>query len=95
MNNKKNNERIYELKKKDSQTAILLSLLIAGAGQMYAGKVLKGIVILVLSALMWSVFLGWIPWIIGIFDAHYTVKGANELLRLELGITQRDRKVVA
>ena len=58
----------YEQKKKSVGMATVLSFLIAGTGQMYLGKIGKGILILLFC---WLV----IPWIYGIYDAH---KGAND-----------------
>ncbi len=57
--------------------ALLLSLLICGIGQMYNGQVAKGFLMLIGSALLWLVLLGWVIWIWSMIDAYQTAKGIN------------------
>lgn len=84
--NKTKAERLYELKKKDPVLAVILSLLIIGAGSIYAGKTASGIIQLVLSIVLWMFFLGWIMWIISPFIAYSDAKKTNEELMLELDL---------
>ena len=63
----------YEQKKKSAGIATILSFLIAGTGQMYLGKIGKGILILLFCWLF-------IPWIYGIYDANKSAKDYNALL---------------
>lgn len=67
-----------EAKPKSAGTALLLSILICGAGQMYNGQIGKGIGMLVLCVLLWFVFLGWIINIWSWIDAYRTAKAMNE-----------------
>lgn len=63
----------YEQKKKNVGIATALSILIPGVGQMYLGKVGRGILILLFSWLI-------IPWIYGIYDAYQYAKNYNAQL---------------
>ena len=63
----------YEQKKKNEGIAILLSVIIPGAGQIYLGRVGKGIVILLT---FWLI----LPWIYGVYDAYKSVKDYNARL---------------
>jgi TM2 domain-containing membrane protein YozV len=71
--------------------AAVLSFLIPGLGQIYCGKIGKGILFLVLaivSAVLIIIFLIGIPiyiivWVINILDAHKTAKRINEGLDTE------------
>ncbi|WP_048197420.1 TM2 domain-containing protein [Methanocaldococcus sp. FS406-22] len=63
----------YEQKKKSVGIAVLLSLVIPGAGQMYLGKVGKGIIILLT---FWLI----IPYLYGIYDAYKSAKDYNAQL---------------
>ncbi|CAD7773747.1 hypothetical protein FHEFKHOI_01467 [Candidatus Methanoperedenaceae archaeon GB50] len=63
----------YEQKSKNVGIATALSIIIAGVGQMYLGKVGKGILILLFC---WLV----IPWIYGIYDAYKGAKDYNARL---------------
>jgi len=63
----------YEQKKKSIGIAVLLSAIIPGAGQMYLGRVGKGIIILLTCWLI-------IPWIYGIYDAYKSAKDYNARL---------------
>ncbi|NPA62819.1 MAG: TM2 domain-containing protein [Methanococci archaeon] len=69
------NQRIvyYEQKKKSVGIAVLLSFFIPGAGQMYLGKVGKGIILLLTCWLI-------IPWIYSIYDAYKSAKDYNAQL---------------
>jgi TM2 domain-containing membrane protein YozV len=72
---------------KSPGVALLLSLLICGAGQMYCGKVGKGILMLIGCIALWFIFLGWIIWIWSMIDAYATAKDMNlrYLRRLQSG----------
>ncbi|AKG91735.1 TM2 domain [Geoglobus ahangari] len=63
----------FEQKRKSVGMAVALSILIPELGQMYLGKVGKGILILLFSWLI-------IPWIYGIYDAYKYSKDYNALL---------------
>ncbi|MDI6885794.1 MAG: TM2 domain-containing protein [archaeon] len=63
----------YEQKKKSAGIATLLSFIIPGAGQMYLGRVGKGILILIFCWLI-------IPWLYGIYDAYKTANDYNARL---------------
>lgn len=54
--------------------ALILSIVICGAGQMYNGQVAKGILMLVGCVLLWLVALGWIINIWSWIDAYVTAK---------------------
>lgn len=62
---------------KSPGVALLLSLIISGAGQMYCGRVGKGILMLIGTIALWVVFLGWIVWIWSMVDAYSTAKAMN------------------
>jgi TM2 domain-containing membrane protein YozV len=72
---------------KSAGVALLLSFLICGAGQMYCGRVGKGILMLIGCIALWFVFLGWIIWIWSMIDAYATAKDMNLrfLRRLQAG----------
>jgi len=57
--------------KKDKTLAGILSFLVPGLGQVYAGKIARGIVFFVAAAIGYVAFVlpGVIVWIINIFDA--------------------------
>jgi TM2 domain-containing membrane protein YozV len=56
---------------KDPVLALILSLLLlGGAGQIYLGQTTKGIVLIVATALLSCVGIGFIVWIVGIIDAY-------------------------
>ena len=63
----------YEQKKKSGGIALLLSLIIPGAGQMYLGKVGMGII---LFFTFWLI----LPWIYSIYDAYKSAKDNNAQL---------------
>lgn len=62
---------------KSAGVALLLSFLLCGAGQMYCGRVGKGILMLVGAIALWFVFLGWIIQIWSMVDAYQTAKQMN------------------
>ncbi len=57
--------------------ALLLSLILCGTGQIYNGEVSKGIIMLILSFLLWFVFLGWVVHIWSIVDAVVVAERIN------------------
>ena len=87
---KTNKEQIYQLKKKKGYVSVLWNLLFVGAGNIYAGKVGKGFLTMIMSSVIFwiSTMFFMIPWIIFyifvIADGIEDVKKYNELLRLEL-----------
>jgi len=84
--NKSIKNQIFEIKKKSAGIAVLLSLLITGAGQMYAGRILRGFIFMFIQVALWFIALGWVMWIIAPIDAYYCVENHNKLVALELGI---------
>jgi TM2 domain-containing membrane protein YozV len=72
---------------KSAGVALFLSFLICGAGQMYCGRVGKGILMLIGCIALWFIFLGWIIWIWSMVDAYATAKDMNLrfLRRLQFG----------
>lgn len=79
-------QQLYELKKKNTTTAVILSLLIIGAGSMYNGKVGSGIMQLIVSLLLWMFALGWIMWFVSPFIAYSEANKHNQLLKIELDL---------
>lgn len=57
--------------------ALLLSLILSGTGQIYNGEVSKGIIMLILTFLLWFVFLGWVVHIWSIVDAVVVAERIN------------------
>ncbi|WP_456372824.1 hypothetical protein [Methanocaldococcus sp.] len=84
----------YEQKKKSVGIAVLLSFVIPGAGQMYLGKVGKGIILLIATGILIAfglllsllvigiplLLLGLIIWIYSIYDAYKSAKDYNAQL---------------
>ena len=75
------------MNKKSEALAIVLSFLIPGVGEMYAGKVGKGVVILLLAIIsavlmifIIGVFLYLIIWIYSMIDSYNLVKQYNIML---------------
>ena len=74
--------------KKSEGLALILSLLIPGLGHMYAGKVTKGLWILI-GAIVCAVLFPYVIftaigvlalWVYGMYDAYITTKEYNEYL---------------
>ena len=87
------NQRIayYEQKKKNAGIAALLSFLIPGAGQIYLGKVKRGIILFILafiSAILCGILIGLlllpIVYIYSIYDAYKSAKDYNTKLFLAI-----------
>ena len=56
---------------KDPIIAAVLSFLLAGGvGQLYLGQQKKGIILIVASVVLWCVGLGFIPTLLGAYDAY-------------------------
>ncbi|MCL5019897.1 MAG: hypothetical protein M1426_05480, partial [Patescibacteria group bacterium] len=55
----------YEGKSKSMRNAVILTLLVPGAGEMYTGRIVRGLVFLGIEALGWTAY------------AHYNSKGDN------------------
>ena len=75
-------------KPKSPGTALLLSILLCGAGQMYNGQVLKGLLMLFGCLLLWVVLLGWIINLWSWIDAYRTASAMNQRYqrRLAMGL---------
>lgn len=72
---------------KSPGVALLLSFLWCGAGQIYCGRVGKGILMFLGAVALWFILLGWIIQIWAMIDAYQTAKQMNlrYLRRLQLG----------
>jgi TM2 domain-containing membrane protein YozV len=56
---------------KDPIIAAVLSLiLLGGVGQLYLGQQKKGIILIVVSVLLYCVALGWVIQLVGAYDAY-------------------------
>lgn len=66
--------------RKDGALAAILSLVIPGVGQMYCGRMGRGIGIFFLTGCLIWFIIGIIPWIWGIFDANDSAKKYNAYL---------------
>lgn len=62
---------------KSPTVAAVLSACVPGAGQLYAGRVGRGIGVFIGTILLVPIFLGWFLWIAQIFDAHTAAKDHN------------------
>jgi len=62
---------------KSEVLAIVLSLIIPGAGQMYCGKIGRGVGILIVTIVLLIVFVGVIVYIWQIYDAYKCAKEYN------------------
>jgi TM2 domain-containing membrane protein YozV len=67
-----------DAKPKSAGTALVLSILLCGLGQIYNGQVGKGLLMMLLCVLLWVAMLGWIINIWSIIDAYSTAKSMNE-----------------
>ena len=74
-------------KSKSTTTAIVLSIVWTGLGQLYNGQIVKGVAlwIVCLIGLMISPILGIIVWACGIWDAYDVAKGT------QIGITNENK----
>jgi TM2 domain-containing membrane protein YozV len=72
---------------KSPGVALLLSFLWCGAGQIYCGRVGRGILMFVGAVALWFILLGWIIQIWSLVDAYKTAKQMNlrYMRRLQLG----------
>ena len=86
--NKQDRKRMYEIKNKKGWIAIVLSLILTGSGNMYAGKIAKGFFFMFLQCVLWFVLLGWIMWVIAPISAYNDVKEYNELLRIKYQVKE-------
>jgi TM2 domain-containing membrane protein YozV len=50
--------------------AVLSLLLLGGVGQIYLGQMKKGIILIVATAVLSCIGIGFIVWIVGIIDAY-------------------------
>lgn len=73
---------------KSPGVALLLSLLLVGAGQMYNGEVGKGFLMLFGCILLWLAFLGWIINIWSMIDAYSHAKTLRNKYHLYLAQTR-------
>lgn len=62
---------------KSPTVAAVLSACVPGAGQLYAGRVGRGIGVFIGTMVLVPVFLGWFLWIAQVFDAHTAAKDHN------------------
>jgi TM2 domain-containing membrane protein YozV len=67
---------IYQ-EKKNPAVSVLLSVLLTGAGQVYNGQIVKGLLMLGSCIVLWGFLLGWIISIWSVYDAYTTAKKIN------------------
>jgi len=67
---------IYQ-EKKNPAVSLLLSVLLTGAGQVYNGQIVKGLLMLGSCIVLWGFLLGWIISIWSVYDAYTTAKKIN------------------
>jgi TM2 domain-containing membrane protein YozV len=66
------------LEKKEPWIAVLLSILIAGAGHIYCGKTAKGVIFIVIDLILWFTIFGAIIFgIFAIIDSYNLAKDIN------------------
>jgi len=65
-------------KPKSAGTALVLSILLVGLGQIYNGQVGKAILMFILCVGLWFIFLGWIINIWSWIDAYRTARAMND-----------------
>jgi hypothetical protein len=72
---------------KSPGVALLLSFLWCGAGQVYCGRVGRGILMFIGAVALWLILLGWIIQIWAMIDAYQTAKQMNlrYMRRLQFG----------
>lgn len=68
------NSAVLGVSDKSPALALVLSIVICGAGQMYNGQVLKGVVMLFSCVVLWFMLLGWIMNLWSMIDAYSTAK---------------------
>ena len=66
---------------KSAGIAVLLALIIPGSGQMYAERILRGIIVLIITLLFLAYFIGFIAWVYGMVDAYRLAKKWNRELQ--------------
>lgn len=71
---------------KSAGTALLLSIVIVGLGQIYNGQAGKGIAMFILCIAMWFVLLGWIINIWSMVDAYQTASRMNDRYQRRLAV---------
>jgi TM2 domain-containing membrane protein YozV len=64
-------------KNKSAGVALLLTLLLVGAGQIYNGQVGKGILFFIFTVGLWFIMLGWVIHIWAMIDAYSVAKDLN------------------
>jgi TM2 domain-containing membrane protein YozV len=84
-------QQVYQEPLKNEGITALVSAIIPGAGQIYVGKVKRGIALLIGNVLLWIVsgvlfwFLAWVPmvalWAWNIYDAYNLAKQYNQSVR--------------
>lgn len=72
---------LYDSKKRNAGLDAILSLLIPGLGQMFQGRIARGLVILILTVIFCitiiGVIIGFIIWLWNIYDAYKYAKDYN------------------
>ena len=63
---------------RDPALASILSLIIPGVGQLYNGRILAGILWLIVTPGLWIGSGGWLGWICHIISAHTAYSYAKE-----------------
>ncbi len=76
-----NNTPELAVHEKSEFLAVLLSFIIPGAGEIYVGKVSKGIFLIVLALILFFTLIGYFfIWIYAMFDSYNLAKRYNQLL---------------
>lgn len=81
-----NNESHVIYQKKAPWVAVILSLVITGAGQMYCGRVGKGVLLLIGAIVGWMIFemIGIAVWIYAMIDAYNIAHEINEEFQINI-----------
>ncbi len=66
---------------KSGGLAVLLALIIPGAGQIYAERIFRGLTVLIVTTITIAFLVGLIPWIYGMIDSYFLVKRWNREVR--------------
>jgi TM2 domain-containing membrane protein YozV len=84
-NNYRYDSRPRDVEIKSTGLGILLSFLLPGLGHLYAGKINKGLVILIVYVIMWAasyfiipLFVAFILWIWAMVDVYGIIKEYND-----------------
>ena len=84
------------LNRKEPWLAAILSLLIGGVGQIYCGRVARGMVFLIIDLILWFTIFGALVWgVIAAIDAYNIAKDINYQIDLEKISKHYDNQIEA